>query len=211
MHFRKLKPLSIIDQESIPGHLFLPLLYLFDSAFSFFSESPNSQINVEHKTVSCPAYNSPNVLKKYKEVNPCSKTITRQCTEWKLPLPPHASVKWLLGSCRHKKKCTPHIHVSICLPPHVSLCHDYSSVFSFFPSNLSHLFSFICCWPTSYDSHSPSGLPLPHGLGAAVQLAPPRCCGCAAVAQGTVPICGDFLITPTGLFVTKCNVTVRQK
>lgn len=56
----------------------------------------------------------------------------------------------------------------------------------------------------------PSGLPLPQRLGAAVQFTPPRRGGCAAVAQGTVPVRGDFLFALTGLFVTECDVTVRR-
>lgn len=90
-----------------------------------------------------------------------------------------------------------------------------SSVFFFVtpikPSSI--LFSSTCCcWPTRVGPVLPPllGLPLPHRLRAAVQLAPPRR-GCVAIAEGAVPVCGDFLFASAGLFVTKRDVTVRQK
>lgn len=127
---------------------------------------------------------------------------------WKLPLPPLASVEWLLGSCRHKKSLhSTYMCPSVCL--YMCLCVTtllQSSHFS--PIVLSPS---VAADRLGYDSRPPpSGLPLPHRLGAAVQFAPPGRGGCAAVAKRTVPVRGDFLFASAGLFVTQCDVTVGR-
>lgn len=94
--------------------------------------------------------------------------------------------------------------------PFVPLCHDSPS---FFTSNLE-LHSSAAAGRPGYDSRPPpppSGLPLPQSLGAAIQFTPPRRGGCAAVAQRTVPVRGDFMFALTRLFVTKGDVTVTEK
>lgn len=119
-----------------------------------------------------------------------------------------------LTTCRHRKVYTALTGVRLFSSLLILRLYN-SSVFFFVtpikPSSL--LFPFTCCcWPTHVDPVLPPllGLPLPHRLRAAVQLASPGR-GCIAIAEGAVPVCGDFLFASAGLFVTKRDVTVKQK
>lgn len=141
------------------------------------------------------------------EVNPCSKTITNE----NCPFHPSPRLNDYLVSRRHKKSLhstytCPSVCLYMCL-----LCHDSPSVFSFSPIKLHPSPFQLLLLTDRLRLMSPtSGLPLSHRLRASVQLAPPRRGGCAAVAQGTLPVRGDFLFASPGFFVTQCDVAVRR-
>lgn len=110
------------------------------------------------------------------------------------------------------EKCTQHYQVSVCFPVFCYCIFIILQSFRYSHQTLLHPFLLHLLLPTRADPVLPplSGLPLPHHLRAAVQFAPPRR-GCVPVAEGAVPVCGDFLFASAGLFVTKRDVTVRQK
>ena len=141
------------------------------------------------------------------EVNPCSKTITNE----NCPFHPSPWLNDYLVSHRHKNNLhSTYTCPSVCLYMRL-LSHDSPSVFSFSPTKLHPSpFQLLLLTDRLRLVSTTSGLPLPHRLRASVQLAPPGRGGCAAVAQGTLPVCGDFLFASSGFFVTQCDVAVRR-